>query len=107
VRADFEVVEIVHLGLATVVETYDFLHEGLVVAIETIAVPLQVQNGATLRFHFVDVQVVNAGNFVTGLGALNVLALLEVALFGGFLSGAQFVLNTEVVMAALVLPELL
>ena len=88
-------------------ETNNLLGEGLVVPFEALAVLLQIEDGSALRLDLVDIEVVDAGNFVAGLGTLYAFPLLFVALLGGFLGLTQLVLNAEVVMTTLVLPELL
>jgi len=77
--AHLEVVEIGHLGIGASMETNDLFNKGLVVALQLLTVFLQVEDGSALRLDLVDVEVVNASNFVAGLGTLNVLFLLSVA----------------------------
>jgi hypothetical protein len=53
-------VEVNHLGIVFVVVPQDLLHEVLVGLVQLLAVPLDVQDCARLRFHFIYVHVVDA-----------------------------------------------
>jgi len=107
VRSDLKVIEVGHLGISTLVEADDFLNECLIVAFKTVTIALEVQNRATLRLDLVEVEVVDAGDLVAGLRALHILALLEVSRLRSLLGLAKLVLDAEIVVTALVLPELL
>ena len=87
-------------------EAYDFLDEGLVVVREPLPVLLQVENGPALRFYLIDVQVVDPGDLVACLRSLHVFLLLDVALLRLLLGHSDLILDAEVVMSTLVLPEL-
>ena len=73
------------LGFAPFVEAYYFLNKGLVITLESLTILLQIENGSALRFHLIDVEVVDASDLVTGLGTLNTFFLLSVSLLGGLL----------------------
>ena len=88
-------------------EAYDLLNERLVVTIESLSVLFQVENGTTLRLDLINVEVVDASDLIARLRPLHILLLLRVALLGRLFGHSQFVLDAEVVMAALGTPELL
>lgn len=107
VDADLKVVEVCHLGVCALMEADDFFDKGFVVTFEALSVFLQVQDGSALRLHLVNVQIVDAGDLVTGLSALHTFSLLNVSCLSGLLRLSELVLDAEVVVSALVLPELL
>lgn len=106
VAPNLEVVEVLHLLLGFLMQRNHLFDELFVVSLEALTVLLQVEDGSALRLHFVDVQVVDAGHFITGLGSLRHLFLFNSSLLLRLLSSAQLVLNAEIVVSTLVLPEL-
>ena len=106
-RTYFEVGKVLQFLIAPIVEAYDLLDERLVVPIESLSVLFQVENGTTLRLDLINVEVVDASDLVARLRPLHILLLLRVALLGRLFGHSQFVLDAEVVVAALGTPELL
>ena len=106
-RTYFEVGKVLQFLIAPIVEAYDLLDERLVVTIESLSVLFQVENGTTLRLDLINVEVVDASDLVARLRPLHILLLLRVALLGRLFGHSQFVLDAEVVVAALGTPELL
>ena len=105
--SDFEVGKVGHLGFAPFVEADYFLNKGLVITLESLPILLQIENGSALRLHLIDVEVVDASDLITGLGTLNTFFFLSVSLLGGLLRHSEFVLDAEVVVTSLILPEFL
>ena len=106
-RTYFEVGKVLQFLIAPIVEAYDLLNERLIIAIESLSVLFQVENGTTLRLDLINVEVVDASDLVARLRPLHILLLLRVALLGRLFGHSQFVLDAEVVVAALGTPELL
>ena len=106
-RTYFEVGKVLQFLIAPIVEAYDLLDECLIIAIESLSVLFQVENGTTLRLDLINVEVVDASDLVARLRPLHILLLLRVALLGRLFGHSQFVLDAEVVVAALGTPELL
>jgi len=67
---------------------------------------LQVENRTRLGLNLVNVEVIDSCDLKAGLGALHGFPLLLAADFLGLLGLSDFVLNAEVKMAAMLLPEL-
>ena len=106
-RTYFEVGKVLQFLIAPIVEAYDLFDECLIIAIESLSVLFQVENGTTLRLDLINVEVVDASDLVARLRPLHILLLLRVALLGRLFGHSQFVLDAEVVVAALGTPELL
>ena len=82
-------------------EADNLLHKCLVVAFESLTVLFQVENGATLRFNLIDVEVVDAGDLIASLRPFDMFLLFHIALLGLLFGHSQFVLDAEVVVTAL------
>ena len=100
-------VEVCHLSVSLFVETYDFLYEFRIISFQTVTVLLQIQDCPTLRLHLVYIKIVDTGDFIACLSTLYMFSFLEITLFRCFFCGAQFMLDAELVVASLILPELL
>ena len=102
----FEVGKVRQFLITPIVEAYDLLDERFVIAVESLPVLFQIENGTTLRLYLINVEVVDASDLVACLRALHILLLLHVSHFSGLFGHSQFVLDAEVVVAALGTPEL-
>ena len=105
--ADFEVSEVLHLGLGVAVKLEDLLHEILVSLLQLLTIFLEVEDGSGLRLDLVDVHVVDSGNGVRlllSLGSLLPLGLSHFALV--FASKSKFGGDAVLEMASLLLPEI-
>ena len=95
------------LFFASFVEADDLFDKCLVVSSKLIAIFLQVKDGSALGLYFIDIEVEDASDLVASLSALNILTLLKVALLCRLLCRSKLMLNAEVIVTALILPEAL
>jgi len=107
VGAHFERNVVLQLRVLLIVERKQFFDEFGVVAVQLLAVLLEVEDGPGLGLHLVQVQVVHSGNFVGSLRPLHRLALVHLSQLLSLFGYAQTVLDAELVVASLLLPELL
>ena len=105
--AHFERNVVLQLRVLLIVERKQFFDEFGVVAVQLLAVLLEVEDGPGLGLHLVQVQVVHSGNFVGSLRPLHRLALVHLSQLLSLFGYAQTVLDAELVVASLLLPELL
>jgi len=108
VHSHLKVVEVSHLLLLLLVQLQQLFQELAIVARNLLAILNDVQNRPRLRLHLVDVEVELSGNLVGILGTLDVfLALVHLESLHLFLGKSEAVLDAELVVTALLLPELL
>ena len=88
----------------------EFLDKLRVIARQTLAVFLQVEDSASLALHLVDIGVVDPGNLVACAGALGATSTVSITGLAGqlllLLDVADLGLNTELIVTALLLPEI-
>lgn len=87
-------------------ELQQLFQEITVVSFNLLAVLLQIEDSATLWFNFIDVEVVNTCDFVWVFCSFHILTLLLLAGARLFFAGADFILDAEVEVATVFLPEL-
>ncbi len=105
-RAHLKVVEVLELLVLLVMKLKQLLDEVSVVALDPFPVLLQVEDCAGLGLYFVHIQVVHPSDLVRSLRPLDRLLLFRLSHLLGLLCGPKSILDAELVVAALLLPEL-
>lgn len=107
VGSHLEVIEVLQLLILLLVELQQLLNEFGIVAFDGLSILLEVQNGSRLRLNLADVQVVDSSDLVGSLGTLDLLTLISLSSFLHLLGSTKSILNAELEVATLLLPEFL